>query len=381
MQKAAKLGDHHQARPRVGEIGQRGSAGQLEFIPILRHEAFQCRHTIGIDNGGAAVDIDHKAIEGAQLGAEGDFRRNTGGEIHVIEGAQHQPGTAGERVVAGLPDGYVPWQAEGVRRVVAQGQGGGGRRLGLAPLPGVGIGGIPKIGLVGVVIGDGRAVGGGRSSPPIEFIILRLRGEIPAVAQAHLLVEGIGGQADLDVAIVEFRNHLDDLHHRWVSGGGQSRVLTIAKHQGGIACSLAGGGERVAVAGRIGIRHLGECGRAVGFGEGAIHAVSAFLALVLHVGFDLGSQPVDCGVPFGLVCVPNGQKRLEGGDIGGRKHVQIEVILAGDLVVELAFQDQAALGAGQGIKKEPGLEVRRQPLEIGLPLVNRGFKRLREGGQ
>ena len=200
------------------------------------------------------------------------------------------------------------------------------------------------------------------------------------MAQAHLLVQGIGGQADLDVAIVEFRNHLDDLHHRRVSRRRQVRVPTIAKHQGGIAISLAGGGERVAVPGRIGIRHLGECGRPVGFGEGVIYDVSAFPARAFLPSFHLGHQAVDCGIPFGF---DRGhfvdRKGLQDGDVGDRKHVQIEVIVAGDFVVELALQDQAALGAGQGIEKETGLEMGRQPLEIGLPLVNRGLDRLREG--
>ena len=379
------MGDPDLSPALIGQVVATGCADELEVVGYSGDEALEGGHAVGVNHRGTAIDVEHEAVQISQRGAEDNVRRNAAGEIHRAQRAQHQPGQSGGGIVSRLSNRGRAGQRQGVHGVVAQAQRRGGGGLDIAPLA---TGFVRRVSQInGGRVSVGRrlgAGGGGRGGPPLKLVVFRCRREIPAVAQAHLLIQRIGGEAHLQVAVVEFRHHLDDLHCWGIARRCEIGVFPVAKQERGIALALSRGGEGIAVAGAVGIRHLGQRGGSGEIGESRIgaHRVGAALRGILHKSLDARLQAVDRALPLGFdgSRLVHGQ-RFEGGHVGGREHIEVEVIFAGDFIVEFALEDQAALGAGQRIEEKAALQMRRKPLEIGFPLINACFQGAWEGGE
>ena len=189
------------------------------------------------------------------------------------------------------------------------------------------------------------------------------------MAQRHLFVERIARRQHLEVAPVEPGIHFDDLHR-----DGVPRVregLSVFKHQSHVAGALACRAERIAVDRRVAIADI----RQRRFADYAVilgrvdHILARSCDSIIDVvdrngatlaeGFQLGRQRVDGGVPLALVgIVAIRAEAFQFRQITRAKHIQVEVILAGGFVDELALEDQPSEGASVGVVIETLLQAR-----------------------
>ena len=167
-----------------------------------------------------------------------------------------------------------------------------------------------------------------------------MRGEVAAVPEGGLLVEGVRGGEVLQVAGVKLRHHLDDFDGHGVADGGEG--VAVAKEQGGVAAAGAGGGEGVAVNGGIGGGDGGESRGTDGDGLGGVGNVGAPPVGVFLEGFDLGRKVVDGDGPFLAVAVVAGDNAFERSHVGIAEGVEVNVVLARNFVHKLADQSEPA---------------------------------------
>ena len=195
------------------------------------------------------------------------------------------------------------------------------------------------------------------------------------MTQRDLFIERVGGEPHLQIARVEFRQHPDDLHHRWIARRREIGILAIAEDECHVAFALPRGGQRIAIPRGVGIRHHGERfgSHVEGLGGIAGDDVGALAGGIFDKGLHAGLQAGDRLRPLHLdrswlIDCESDQRGL----ILITQHIEVEVVLPGDLIEELALQHQTPCGAGQRVKVEPRLQMRRQALEIRLPLIHRG---------
>ena len=102
---------------------------------------------------------------------------------------------------------------------------------------------------------DRRSAAAGRGLiVPLEIIVLRVRRKVTAVAQGDLFVERIGGKEFLQIALIQLRDDLDDLHVHTISR--RSEGLAVAEQQGHITGAFAGRAERVTIDRGVGVRNF-----------------------------------------------------------------------------------------------------------------------------
>ena len=206
---------------------------------------------------------------------------------------------------------------------------------------------------------------------PAEFEILWIATVVAAVAQDHLLVQRIAREKDLEIPRKQLRTDFDDLDHDRIAGVGEG--FPIAEDQSHIAAIPTGGTEGIADHGSVGVTDIGALTGSNGdittvdFYIGARHSAALLEGLQGRAEGGYGS------IPFGFVCrVPHGAERLEVGEILQAQLIQIKVILAHDLIDELAHQNETSFGSLSAIEVKALLQVGRQTLEIGLSGVIAG---------
>ena len=203
--------------------------------------------------------------------------------------------------------------------------------------------------------------------------------EVAAVAQGDLFVERIGGKEFLQIALVELRDDLDDLHVHAISRRGEG--LAVAEQQGHITGAFAGRAQRVAIDRGVGVRNFRQRRNADVDALRRIHDVGTRLGGVFLEGLDPGAESLDGQVPFRFVGIGGNDEVFQRRGICRAQGVEIQIVLTGDFIDELPVEFQPADVAQQWIQIDPLLQVRRGQLEIGLTVLGRGLERAGQRGQ